>query len=86
MGARPISALAASVGSAAGRVVIDRTGLSGLYDITLNYVSQPKADAPPGTPPDIFTAVREQLGLKLEPDRAPLKVLVIDRIEKPAEN
>jgi uncharacterized protein (TIGR03435 family) len=86
MGARPLSALASSFGSSTGRVVIDKTGLTGLYDITLNYMPQPQADAPPGTPPDLFTAVREQLGLKLEPDRAPLKVLVIDRIEKPAED
>ena len=86
MGARPLSALASSFGSGTGRVVIDKTGLTGLYDITLTYMPEPKADAPPGTPPDLFTAVREQLGLKLEPDRAPLKVLVIDRIEKPAEN
>jgi uncharacterized protein (TIGR03435 family) len=87
MGARPLSALASSFGSGTtGRVVIDKTGLSGLYDMTLNYVSQPKPDAPPGTPPDVFTAVQEQLGLKLESDRAPLKILVIDRIERPTEN
>jgi len=86
LGARPLSTLASSFGSATGRVVVDKTGLTGNYDVTLNYMPQPKADAPPDAPPNIFTALQEQLGLKLEPDRAPLKILVIDRIERPTEN
>jgi uncharacterized protein (TIGR03435 family) len=86
LGARPLSILASSFGTGPGRVVVDKTGLQGNYDITLNYMPQPKADAPPDAPPNVFTALQEQLGLKLEPDRAPLKILVIDRIERPAEN
>jgi uncharacterized protein (TIGR03435 family) len=86
MGGRPLSALASSFGSALGRVVIDKTGLTGNYEVKLNYMPQPKADGPPDAPPDVFTALQEQLGLKLEAARAPLKVLVIDRIERPAEN
>ena len=86
MGGRPLSALASSFGSGLGRVVIDKTGLTGDYEVRLNYLPQPKPDAPPDAPPNLFTALQEQLGLKLEPDRAPLKVLVIDRIEQPAEN
>ena len=86
LGARPLSALASSLGSPAGRVVIDKTGLKGNYDVTLRYVDRPSPDAPPGAPPEIFTALQEQLGLKLETDRAPLKILVIDRIERPTEN
>ena len=86
LGARPLSALASSFGTTPGRVVIDKTGLKGNYDVTLNYMPQPNADAPPDAPPNIFTALQEQLGLKLEPDRAPLKILVIDRIERPAGN
>ena len=86
LGARPLSTLASSFGTGPGRVVIDKTGLMGNYDITLNYLPQPQADAPPDAPPNVFTALQEQLGLKLEPDRAPLKVLVIDRIERPSEN
>ena len=66
--------------------MIDKTGLNGNYDITLNYMPEPKPDPQPGEPPNIFTALQAQLGLKLEPDRAPLKILVIDRIERPAEN
>jgi uncharacterized protein (TIGR03435 family) len=86
LGAQPLSRLASSFGSGIGRVVVDKTGLKGNYDVTLNYMPQPRADAPPEAPPDVFTALQEQLGLKLEPDRAPLTILVIDRIERPAEN
>ena len=86
LGARPLSTLAGSLGSPTGRVVIDKTGLTGNYDVTLRYVDMPSPNAPPGTPPELFTALQEQLGLKLEPDRAPLKILVIDRIERPTEN
>jgi len=84
LGARPLSALATSIRSAVERVVIDKTGLKGNYDITLNYELAP--DPPPGAAPNIHTALRDQLGLKLESDRAPLKVLVVDRIERPTEN
>ena len=86
MGGRPLSALASSFGTGLGRAVVDKTGLTGNYEVKLSYMDKPKADAPPDAPPDLFTALQEQLGLKLEPDRAPLKVLVIDRIERPAEN
>ena len=86
LGARPLSALASSLGSPTGRVVVDKTGLKGNYDVTLRYVERPSPNAPPDAPPEIFTALQEQLGLKLESDRAPLKILIIDRIEKPTEN
>jgi uncharacterized protein (TIGR03435 family) len=76
------------------RPVIDRTGLTGRYDIHLeNALSTPPAlrqtngdddRAPSG--PSLFTALQEQLGLKLEPIKAPKKVLVIDHIERPSEN
>ena len=84
LGARPLSALATLIRGGAERAVVDKTGLNGNYDITLNYTLA--TDPPPGNPPNIFTALQEQLGLKLEPDRAPLKILVIDRIERPTEN
>jgi uncharacterized protein (TIGR03435 family) len=86
LGARPLSTLASSFGTAPGRVVVDKTGLQGNYDVTLNYMPQPSANPQPGEPPSIFTAVEEQLGLKLQPDRAQLRVLVIDRIERPTDN
>jgi uncharacterized protein (TIGR03435 family) len=63
-----------------GRTVVDRTGLSGTFDIDLEWAPEETADA---RGPSIFTAVQEQLGLKLESERAPVDVLVIDRVERP---
>jgi uncharacterized protein (TIGR03435 family) len=72
------------------RQVIDNTGIEGRYDFTLTFNPNPAApagtDAPPRLGPDIFSAVREQLGLKLEPDRAPVQFLVIDHVEHPPAN
>lgn len=67
------------------RPVIDRTGLAGRFDIHLEYAS---ADAAVGdtSSPSVFTAVQDQLGLKLTPDKGPVEVLVIDHIERPSEN
>ena len=64
------------------RAVVDRTGLAGRYDIELQWT--PDALDPAGFP--IFTALQEQLGLKLVPGRSPVKTLVIDRVERPSEN
>jgi uncharacterized protein (TIGR03435 family) len=75
------------------RTVVDRTGLSGVFDITVNYepsVPGAQADvnagADPSLPSTIFTALREQLGLRLEPQTGPVDVLVIDHIERPSAN
>ena len=81
-----------------GRVVADRTGLTGGYDIDLKWTPTPD-QLPPGPPPPGFepppidpngpslsTAIEEQLGLKLDSQRGPVQVLVIDRIEQPTEN
>jgi bla regulator protein blaR1 len=76
-----------------GRIVVDKTGLSGEYDIELTWTPDPPGAAP-GEPggalapigPSIFAALEEQLGLKLQPGKAPLDVLVIDAIERPTEN
>lgn len=70
---------------ATGRVVVDKTGLTGYYDITLKWT--PDEDQAAGVAgPSIYTALEEQLGLKLVPERAPLDVLVVDQVEKPSEN
>jgi len=81
--------LAAELPSATeGRHVIDRTGLGGLFDVTLTW----NADAlrPDSAPADdaasIFAAIQEQLGLKLEPITAPINVIVIDSAERPTGN
>jgi uncharacterized protein (TIGR03435 family) len=60
------------------RPVVDRTRLSGKYDFDLTWSQDPK------TPPDLFTAVEDQLGLKLQASSAPVEVLVVDRLEKPS--
>ncbi len=65
------------------RPVLDRTGLIGTYDYKLDWAARGTADA---GAPSIFTAVQEQLGLKLEPAKAPVEVLVIDHVEKPDAN
>lgn len=68
----------------AGRIVVNRTGLTGRYDVELRWTPNPAAvsdaaDAPPG----LATALREQLGLRLQPDNAPFEHLVIDSAERP---
>ena len=65
----------------AGRPVIDRTGLEGRFDIQLRWAVTPEAQEP-----SVFTAVQEQLGLKLQDDTAPLDVVVVQRIARPSEN
>lgn len=82
------------------RVVVDRTGLKGNYDVLVEWTPDRRpfaaaTDLPPGLPvpppplaggPSIFTALQEQLGLKLQSERGPVEVLLIDRIEKPRED
>ena len=78
-----------------GRPVIDRTGLTAHFNIVLEFVPDIAARAANGAPlsetavsdgASIFTALQEQLGLKLEPTRAPVDVLVIDSVAQPTEN
>lgn len=68
-----------------GHLVENRTGLTGLYDFTLHFSA---SDPPPpdSAAPSIYTALEEQLGLKLEPTKGPVKVLVIDHVERPSQN
>jgi uncharacterized protein (TIGR03435 family) len=69
--------------------VADDTGLDGRYKITLKWTPDDVAAAGrtgPEAPPDLFTAIQEQLGLKLEPARGPVPVLVVDKVTMPSEN
>jgi uncharacterized protein (TIGR03435 family) len=78
--------LASSLSNQLDRTVVDRTGLTGGFEIDLAFVPE---RVRPGAVVDgvpLVTALREQLGLKLEPDRAPVEVIVIDSIEHPTEN
>jgi uncharacterized protein (TIGR03435 family) len=69
------------------RPVVDRTGLTGRFDIDFKSAPmRPAPNAPASDLPSVFTAVQEQLGLELEPTTAPIPVLVIDRIEMPTED
>jgi uncharacterized protein (TIGR03435 family) len=84
--------LATMLRAAAGRLVVDKTGLPGSYRLTLKFdrmaalrglqTDAQAADA--GS--SVFTAVQEQLGLKLESSRATRETLIIDRFERPTEN
>jgi uncharacterized protein (TIGR03435 family) len=70
-----------------GRYLIDNTGLIGRYDVDLHWTpDNTPADSPLVGGPSIFTAVQEQLGLKLEPAKAPVDVLVVDSAQSPTPN
>ena len=99
VGGSQMTQVATSLAMFAGRIVVDKTGLEGAYDFTLMWTPDQFANRPPGAPeplingapvdtngPSLFTAVQEQLGLKLDSQRGPVKVLVIDRVEHPTEN
>lgn len=79
--------LATLLSNRAGRPVVDKTGLTGLYDIHLDP-PQPSPDAvdTPDGGSSIFTTLQEQLGLKLESAKEPVEILVIDSIDRPSEN
>jgi uncharacterized protein (TIGR03435 family) len=84
-------------GAVLDRPVVDQTGLSGRFDFTLTWtpdesqfgglgikVPPPTDDA--AAPPGLFTAIQEQLGLRLESTKAPVEVFIVDRVDKPSEN
>jgi uncharacterized protein (TIGR03435 family) len=86
-GTMPLDNLVGSLSGEAGGLVNNRTGLKGSYTFTLKYSprgTQPSSD--PAAPPDFVTALQEQLGLKLQPEKTMVPVLVIDSIERPTEN
>jgi uncharacterized protein (TIGR03435 family) len=79
------------------RPVVDQTGLIGRFNFTLSWtpdesqfggmgIKVPPPSDKPDAPPGLFTAIQEQLGLKLDPTKAPVDVLVIDHVEKPSDN
>jgi uncharacterized protein (TIGR03435 family) len=92
------------IATAAGRPVVDKTGLAGSYDLRMPSLTLPPPppgfsqadahansqpmDAPPpsGDPESIFTVLPEALGLRLEPAKGEVDMLVIDHVERPTEN
>ncbi len=94
MSGMPISFYAGTLGNQTGRYTIDRTGLEGRFDFTLKFApAPPPGQAPGATPnavdpnaPDLFTAIREQLGIKLDSVKAPVDVFVVDGLDKPTND
>jgi uncharacterized protein (TIGR03435 family) len=97
--AAPMARLAEALARVLGRPVADETGLTGKYDFRLTWTpadSEPLMQKPGATPEpaeapadsgaSVFTAIQEQLGLRLEARRAPVQVMVIDRLNKPTAN
>ena len=73
------------------RQVYDKTGLTGNYDFTLTFEplrgrGTPTSDSEPSDRPTIFAALQEQLGLKLEPATGPVKILIVEHVERPSDN
>jgi uncharacterized protein (TIGR03435 family) len=89
-----LATLAGSLQLQVDRPIIDKTNLQGLFDIELRFapasaiesVPQPGAAVPVEGGPSVFTALQEQLGLKLQAGKGPVEVFVIDHAEKPSEN
>jgi uncharacterized protein (TIGR03435 family) len=94
MNGMPLSMFASSISPRLGRQVVDRTGLTGEWSFDLTFAPMfqgpppPGVELPPADPgaPDLFTAVQEQLGLKLESTKGPVEVYVVDSIERPSED
>jgi len=100
-GGVPMTQLATSLSQRVGRTVIDKTGLTGLYEFNLDFTPEQMPQggqgpaAPPGAPPlppvdpngpSIYTALQEQLGLKLDSQRGPVDVIVVDSVDRPTED
>jgi uncharacterized protein (TIGR03435 family) len=69
------------------RPMVDQTGLTGRYDFSLRWTfDETQASSDPNAAPGIFTAIQEQLGLKLDAVKAKADVLVIDHVERPSAN
>jgi uncharacterized protein (TIGR03435 family) len=69
------------------RPVIDRTGISGIFEISLHWAGDDSPAGPDaGAEPSIYTAVQEQLGIKLDPLRVPLDFLFVQHVDKPSQN
>ena len=95
MGGMPIGQLTQMLTGQSGRLVVDRTGLTGNWQFVMTFAQErrigPEGQGealPPPDPnaPSFFTALQEQLGLKLESTKAPFDVTVIDSVEHPTED
>ncbi len=85
-GAVSTAKFAATLSRILGRTVVDETALDGSYDISLHWTPDDAPSPANSADPSFFTALQEQLGLRLESGRGPVEVLVVDQAEKPSEN
>jgi uncharacterized protein (TIGR03435 family) len=81
----PLHSLPSMLARELDRPVVDKTGLTGNYDFALKFTPAAAAGSD-SEDPSIFTAIQEQLGLRLEPARAPIDVLIVDHVEQPSGN
>jgi uncharacterized protein (TIGR03435 family) len=95
-----MTSLARQLSQMLGRTVIDKTELSDVFEVKLEWTPEPGQGGGPGGPPPnpdavagaggngptIFTALQEQLGLRLENSKGPVEILIIDNVAKPTEN
>jgi uncharacterized protein (TIGR03435 family) len=96
--AQNLDMLAEMLSHQLGRLVVNKTGLNGNYDFTLKWTPDESQGQLPGGPPgdaapppdasgpSIFTAIQEQIGLRLESQKGPADTIVIDHVERPSEN
>jgi uncharacterized protein (TIGR03435 family) len=96
-GSNSVALLAEELAKIVGREIVDKTGVEGRYNLRLKWTPDDGAGprqgateggitAPDLSGPSIFTALKEQLGLKLMPQKGPVQVLVVDHVEMPSEN
>ena len=87
-GGSTMASLIRMITPAAGRTIVDRSGLEGFYSVAFRFQQIPRQNLTPSPddPPNVFTAVQEQLGLKLESSKTQAQVVVIDHIERFSEN
>jgi uncharacterized protein (TIGR03435 family) len=93
-GGFPLSQITTMLGAMTGRMVVDRTGLTGNWEFVLTFAAEQRGQPPPGVnvpaadpdAPSLFTALQEQLGLKLESTKGPVDLVVIDGVEHPTED
>ena len=91
----PVASMTPMLSRLLGRTVVDKTGLTGKFDVGMEWTPEetmqlspegPRPAPSDGQGPSIFTALQEQLGLKLESQKGPVETFVIERAEKPSEN
>jgi uncharacterized protein (TIGR03435 family) len=89
----PMDSLAKSLAGQVGRIVVDKTGLTGRYDFKMSYAPdmptgriEDDQAGKPDSGPSLFTALQEQMGLKLDSQKGPVEVLVIESVQKPSGN